>query len=214
MRDSFKCPEALSTAWRSTLCQSTGVPLALRVCRGGRNEAGRARLGWEGATEMGNEPAPARGLGCGHMSLRTLRALRPIFFPPNHHQHFPPIVSHLLSRCESETWLVPADVLIVAAVRRVFVLLPWLCRRRVPCVQTHVPTAFFLFFFVVRGAVLTGTASFFTHSYISTGRNQIIVYVVTRALSNSWTPGCELPKGRNAYLVNIVSFRSDPLDRA
>jgi hypothetical protein len=39
-----------------------------------------------------------------------------------------------------KTWLVPVDVSIVEAVRGVSVLLPSSCRRRVPCVQTHVPT--------------------------------------------------------------------------
>ena len=43
-----------------------------------------------------------------------------------------------------KTWLVPVDVSIVEAVRGVSVLLPLSCRRRVPCVQTHVPTPIFL----------------------------------------------------------------------
>jgi|SRR5712671_46288 len=110
---------------------------------------------------MGNEPAPPRGLGCGHMRLRASWSKR-IFFPPNHHQHFPPQLLSVRSRLVfhtqatvdlvnpinsenakgCETWLVPVDVSIVAAVRGVFVLLPWLCLRRVPCVQTHVPTTF------------------------------------------------------------------------
>ena len=64
-----------------------------------------------------------------------------------------------------KTWLVPVDVSIVEAVRGVSVLLPSSCRHRVPCVQTHVPTpplfSSLLFFVVVYGAVLTGTAIFF-----------------------------------------------------
>jgi len=71
---------------------------------------------------MGNEPAPARGLGCGPYELAYAAcALRPIFSPPIHHQHFPPNCvppalphqSEIAKRCE--TWLVPEDVLIVAA---------------------------------------------------------------------------------------------------
>jgi len=72
-----------------------------------------------------------------------------------------------------KTWRVPVDVSIVAAVRGVSVLLLSSCCRRVPCVQTHVPTLplFFPspFLVVVRGAVLTGTTTFF--SYIGHNRN-------------------------------------------
>jgi len=79
----------------------------------------------------------------------------------------------------------------------------------------HLPSSFF---FVVRGEVLTGTASFFyTFLYIDRAESNYCpihsVCVVSRVLSNSWTPGCKLPKGRNAYLVNVVSFRSDPRSR-
>ena len=95
----------------------------------------------------------------------------------------------------------------MAAVRGVSVLL------RVSCVQTLVPTPLpsHLPSLVVHGAVLTGTASFFffTHCYMSTGRNQNdypthSVCVVTRVMSNSRTPGCELPKGGHTYLVNAL----------
>ena len=113
---------------------------------------------------------------------------------------------NLFKRCE--TWLVPVDVSIVAAVRGVSVLL------RVSCVLALVPTHLLSHLpslvVHVHGAVLTGTASFFfIHCYMSTGRNQMIipthsVCVVTRVMSNSRTPGCELPKGGHTYLVNAL----------
>lgn len=116
---------------------------------------------------------------------------------------------NLFKRCE--TWLVPVDVLIVAAVRVVSVLL------RVSCVQMLVPTPLpsHLPSLVVHGAVLTGTASFFL--YIATCRRGAIkmifpthsVCVVTRVMSNSRTPGCELPKGGHTYLVNALPPPSD-----
>lgn len=69
-----------------------------------------------------------------------------------------------------ETWLVPVDVSIVAAVRGVFVLL------RVPCVQTLVPTPLPSHLSLdVRGAVLTGTAFFL---YIATCRPGAIKIVI------------------------------------
>jgi hypothetical protein len=70
---------------------------------------------------------------------------------------------------------------------------------------------------VVYVAVLTGTASFF--SYIATCRPRAIkkcysthsVCFVTRVMSSSWTPGCELPKGGHTNLVNDLSLPSDQM---
>src|SRR6266851_5177885 len=170
------------------------------------------------------------------MSLNAAWFFSHPFFPSNHHYHPPPpscliriscVLNlhvytaadpvHPYSRAKNktikscETWLVPVDVSIVAAVRRVFVLL------RVPCVQTLVPTPLPTHIpLVFRGAVLTGTAFFFIHCYMSTGRNQNyypthFLCIVTRVMSNSWTPGCELPKGGHTYVVNALPL---PLSRS
>jgi hypothetical protein len=141
------------------------------------------------------------------------------FFPSNHHHHLPPhrassafraslifMPIHLLTLCipysqeknktikSCETWLVPVDVSIVAAVRGVFVLL------RVPCVQTLVPTPLPSHLSLdVRGAVLTGTAFFFIHCYMSTGRNQNcypthFLCIVTRVMSTVGHQAANCPK--------------------
>jgi len=57
---------------------------------------------------------------------------------------------------------------------------------------------------------------FFIHCYMSTARNQKCypthsVCFVTRVMSSSWTPGCELPKGGHTNLVNDLSFPSDQM---
>ena len=79
---------------------------------------------------------------------------------------------NLFKRCE--TWLVPVDVSIVAAVRGVSVLL------RVSCVQMLVPTHLLSHLpslvVHVHGAVLTGTASFFL--YIATCRRGAIKMII------------------------------------
>ena len=73
-----------------------------------------------------------------------------------------PKKSYFLKKKIVKTWLVPVDVSIVEAVRGVSVSLPSPYRRRAPYAQTHVPThPPLLFFVVVHGAVLTGTATFF-----------------------------------------------------
>jgi len=121
-----------------------------------------------------------------------------------------------------KTWLVPVDVSIVEAVRGVSVLLPSSCRRRVPCVQTHVPTPLFPpFLVVVHGAVLTGTAIFFFYKllYIDRAQSKIVIENPCRVHRNpSWscrnysrTPGCELPKGRHTHLVKNRPFYSDQM---
>jgi hypothetical protein len=86
---------------------------------------------------------------------------------------------NLFSKKVVKTWRVPVDVSTVAAVRGVSVLLPSLCRRRVLCVQTHVPTPplFSSPPFLVHGAVLTGTATFFffhTLLYIDRAQSKLL----------------------------------------
>jgi hypothetical protein len=71
-----------------------------------------------------------------------------------------------------KTWRVPVDVSIVAAVRGVSVLLlPSSCRRVCRRMYLLLPSSP-LPPFLVHGAVLTGTATFFLNCYTSTGHNQ------------------------------------------
>jgi hypothetical protein len=122
-----------------------------------------------------------------------------------------------------KTWLVPVDVSIAEAVRRVSVLLPSSCRRRVPCVQTHVPTPppLFIppFLVVICGAVLTGTATFlffffYKLLYIDRAQSKLLskihfVCIVTGRVhvkNTSWTSSCKLPKGGHTYLVKKHIF--------
>lgn len=97
------------------------------------------------------------------------------------------------------------------------------CRRRVPCVQTHVPTHPFPFpppflsYHPWCGA--DGDRVFFyTLLYIDRAQSKLLSNpfrvhpIVTCVVLNSRTPGCELPKGGHTNLVNaFLLIRS--LDR-
>lgn len=100
------------------------------------------------------------------------------------------------------------------------------CRRRVAVacsVQTHVPTPLFSsLLFVVYGAVLTGTATFFFFLQIAIHRPGTIKIVIenpcrvhrncpVRVKNTSWTPGCKLPQGRHTHLVKKYPFSSDQM---
>ena len=100
------------------------------------------------------------------------------------------------------------------------------CCRRVPCVQTHVPTfPFFSSLFSCRRLWCGADGDrdflffFFTNCYTSTGRNQNYCRKTMSCASfrrvdvknTSWTPGCKLPKGGHTYLVKKHSFCSNQM---
>ena len=98
------------------------------------------------------------------------------------------------------------DVSTVAAVRGVFVLLPSSCRRvcrRMYLLPSSPPP------FLVHGAVLTGTATFFffINCYTSTGHNQIVIEKIMLCAS------CSCRKNQSDTRLRTAQRRGHPLGK-